>query len=90
MRKKAKSIKEWIYDKDETWGTFLDMYSLDTILFNHSFAHAYFGDVWPECILCKEDGKFCNAWHIEGWKRHLQELALTPPEERLSYLAKFL
>jgi hypothetical protein len=30
------------------------------------------------------------AWWNPGWQHHIQQLALTPPEERLSYLEEYL
>lgn len=46
------------------------------IIFNHEFAKAYWGE--PE-------------WEKRrGWQYHLQQLAITPPEERINYLYKYL
>lgn len=82
----------------------IEHYPPDEIFFDHSFAKAYFGEK-DICISCnKESGQDffeherqakCNAdyeaWYtLPAWMEHIQRLALTPPEERLSYLAKHL
>lgn len=92
-------------DKSWIWrASFDDYYNVEKFFFDHSFAKAYFGEK-DICISCnKESGQDffeherqtkCNAdyeaWYtLPAWMEHIQRLALTPPEERLSYLSKYL
>jgi len=39
--------------------------------------------------MCSECDKVCPE-SIESWQYHLQQLAITPPEERINYLYKYL
>lgn len=79
-------------------------YSVEEMMFDHSFCKAYFGEKYI-CISCKKEADEyyfdhvrqtdCDtdyeAWYtLPAWRVHIQDLALTPPEERLSYLGKYL
>lgn len=49
---------------------------LEVMIFDHSFAKAFWSN--------------SNKFPDDAWRNHLSHLALTPPEERLSYLEKYL
>lgn len=68
----------WFYEEDGT-GAYWELTHI--IFYDSSFAKAYFGEraVWGSAD-CEEP----------AWSYHIQALALTPPEERLSYLARYL
>lgn len=43
-----KHLVDLITEKDETWGTIFDQTSVDSILFDHDFARAFWGERdWP-------------------------------------------
>jgi len=62
---------------------------------SHDFAKAYFGE---EALYTKHrhkpDGNYdcahCHKSCDVAWEYYITELALTPPEERLSYLERYL
>ena len=51
------------------------------IMFSHAFCKSYFGDELTSSL---------SELRQRNWQLHIQALALTPPEERLSYLGKFI
>jgi len=85
--------KYWIWS-----ATYCDYYNVEKFFFDHSFAQSYWGD-GKECGETIEDGP---EWEItiadgthkylpkKNWQYHLEKLALTTPEERLSYLEEYL
>ena len=93
--------KYWIWS-----ATYCDYYNVEKFFFDHSFVRAYFGEKMICTSCEKEVGEqdyfehvgdyeSCTVdyecWYIEpAWKHHIQQLALTPPEERLSYLECYL
>jgi len=63
---------------------------LDSIIFSHEFAKAYFGE--KDGIICI-GGKDPECGYEDCgkvWQYHLQQLAITKPEERINYLYKHL
>lgn len=93
----------WFYEEDGT-GAYWELTHI--IFYDSSFAKAYFGEKMICTSCEKEIGEqdyfehvgdyeSCTVdyecWHIQpAWMEHIQRLALTLPEERLSYLAKYL
>lgn len=86
----------------EYWrAAFDDYYNVEKFFFDHSFAKAFWsnkehefhyqtgtmrcecGDWYEEYATTPSETSFC-------WQYHLINLALTPPEERLSYLEEYL
>ncbi len=68
---------------------------IDSILFNHSFAKAFWG--YEE--LCMFDTgelhnfKNCRCEYfvsLPAWQQYIQLLAITPDDERIDYLYKFI
>jgi len=132
------------WDKSDLAGALFDDRGLNGVLFDHSFAKAFFGEAgrtkevtdvqheWVHTYTLEDTGrtkvyscKVCNSmkhgeiisyydgdggettdpklaspsyvlnphgvsWWNKGWMTHLEKLALTPPEERLSYLEHYL
>lgn len=90
-----KSFKTDKHDVEVKLGETYMVFSHSEIMFSHSFTKAFFGEK-----LYVTDGRtYGSAWIDDhkttvgsepAWKAHLKRLALTPPEERLSYLSKYL
>lgn len=75
-------------DDGKYWrASFDDYYNVEAILFDHLFAKAYFGE---EMILRDDVPEELGKHFQVSWTYHIEALALTPPEERLSYLSKYL
>jgi hypothetical protein len=56
--------------------------SVAYFIFSHDFAKAF----WPE----PQHSAGIDGTVTIGWQNHIQQLALTPPEERIDYLYKFV
>ena len=69
-------------NSDEQYCPFLDFTSVETIIFSHDFAKAF----WGEKIGYSSDTEI--SVKREGWRVHLQEMVLE--KNPISYLKKFL
>ena len=74
-------ILDWTSKEREQYEVLEKSIGLSDIIFDHSFAKAFWGDLEYDSFIY-ESG--CE----EMWQYHLQKLALS--ENRLKYLAKFL
>lgn len=79
----------------------IDEYEIENIFFSHEFAKAFFeDDSEGENDTCYKghtvrSGKYrqCQDFHeitCQRWQYCLQQLALTPPSERIDYLFSFI
>lgn len=77
---------------------FIDSNQIEQLIFDHDFCKAYFGikEVCMSCSKISEKGYFCECGAMgipalgPSWQYHMQQLALTPPLERIDYLYSFI
>lgn len=76
----------WFWEEDGT-GAYWEITHI--IFYDSSFAKAYFGEeeVNPESY---GDLTYKRPGTVKRWQYHIGKLALTPPEERLSYLGRYI
>lgn len=91
-KRDGKSLIEWITEEDEQWSTLLDAQGLDTILFSHDFARAFWGEEklasCTDCFLLGFSApRYCPKC-LRAWMHQLQQLVLA--EDRLAYINQFL
>jgi len=87
-----KSIINWIFEKDETWGTFMTARGVETLIFDFSFAKA----LWEPKDGYANNSKMtacynCNMLTMDTkplWQFHLQQLVIAP--NRIEYLKQFI
>lgn len=66
---------------------------IESLMFDHEFAKAYFG-IDENDQLGEKQGLYMSyeTIYFRGklWQYHIQQLALTPPSERIDYLFSFI
>jgi len=89
----AKAESNGFEEKFYVWAKVMGNNEWTAIIFDHDFCKAYFGEEEPEFYpgddLYAENNQ-AIYWEEPVWKYHLQQLAITPPEERINYLYKKL
>lgn len=67
-------------------GGCIEYNDINSIIFRHDFAKAYWGIKW----CCNDKCQYCKRFeeHIVCWQYHIQQLALS--EDRIKYLEQFL
>lgn len=81
------SLIDWIDNNDERYEKLMESISLESIIFDHDFAKAFFGieeTDFHDCPYCEYPGWY----HVPNWQYHLQQMVLE--EDPIKYLEKFL
>jgi len=79
---KCNSTIEWITEKDEQWGTIFTASSLESLIYSHAFAKAFFGEeICDEVITGQEEGGYL-------WQYHLQQMVIS--DDPIRYLEQYL
>jgi hypothetical protein len=82
------SFLRWVTENGEQYSTLIDTYGLETLLFDHDFARALWGE---QGFGGEFTGKYSNpvinkgGGAQRGWRYYLQQLAITPEQDRIEY-----
>lgn len=81
--------KAWLRINIDFWNGVL-IASAEQLIFSHDFLKAYFAGESCDCG-SEDESHFENCqFTVSDWQYHAQQLAITPEEERIDYLYKFV
>lgn len=92
---KARVVKDFSSLSIHIWFTQDNSLDFETsynrLIFSHDFAKAFWGEVMVTTNMhWYNEAMHLHEYHLPAWQHHIQQLALTPEEDRINYLYSFV